>query len=70
MAGPRGTPVLGSIGVSEPSVDPSALFVTQSVLRSHEGTMCCGFEPTLNVLTTCIVAGSITDTLFEPWLGT
>ena len=49
---------------------PSALFVTQSVLRSHDGTMCCGFSPTLNVLTTCIVAGSITDTSFEPRLGT
>ena len=36
----------GSIGVRLPSVRPSALLVTHSVRRSHEGTMCCGPMPT------------------------
>ena len=35
-------PVAGSIGVRLPSVRPSALFVTQSVFRSQDGTTCCG----------------------------
>src|SRR5262245_12407760 len=60
-----GLPVFGSTGVSVPLVVPSALFVTQSVLRSHDGTTCCGFNPTLNVSTTCIVAGSMTDTVLS-----
>ncbi len=70
MPGPLGLPVLGSTGVSVPSVRPSALFVTQSVFRSHDGTMCWGFTPTSKVSTTCIVAGSITETSFEPRFGT
>ena len=37
--------MLGSIGVRLPSVRPSALLVTHSVLRSHDGTTCCGFDP-------------------------
>ena len=65
-----GLPVFGSIGVSVPSVVPSALLVTHSVVRSHDGTTCCGLRPTLNVSTTCIVAGSITDTVLPARLGT
>src|SRR5262249_37420024 len=42
-----GLPVCGSIGVRLPSVRPSALFVTHNVFRSHDGTTCCGFTPTL-----------------------
>jgi hypothetical protein len=56
--------------VSVPSVVPSALLVTQSVVRSHDGTTCCGLSPTLNVSTTCIVDGSITDTVLPARLGT
>ena len=44
-----GRPVFGSIGVRLPSVRPSALLVTHSVLRSYEGTTCCGLWPTLKV---------------------
>src|SRR3954471_21683758 len=55
-----GLQVVGSIGVRLPSVRPSALFATQSVLRSHEGTTCCGLRPTLKRSTTVAVAGSIT----------
>ena len=42
----------GSIGVRVPSVRPSALLVTHSVFRSHEGTTCCGLIPTRNLSTT------------------
>ncbi len=55
-----GLPVFGSIGVRLPSVRPSALLVTHSVRRSHDGTMCCGPMPTLKRSTTFIAAGSIT----------
>src|SRR5438128_2063336 len=68
--GAPGLPVLGSIGVRVPSARPSALFVTQSVFRSYDGTTCCGLSPTANVSTTFCVAGSITETLFERRLGT
>ena len=63
-------PVSGSIGVRLPSVRPSALLVTQSVFRSHDGTTCWGSMPTGNVSTTCIVAGSITDTVRAERFGT
>ncbi len=65
-----GLPVVGSIGVSVPSGVPSALFVTQRVLRSHDGTTCWGFRPTGKVSTTCMVDGSITETLFDARFGT
>jgi hypothetical protein len=55
-----GLPVRGSIGVRLPSLRPSALLVTHSVRRSHEGTMCCGETPTLKRSMTFIAAGSIT----------
>ncbi len=55
-----GLPVAGSTGVSVPSVRPSALLVTHSVFRSHDGTTCCGLSPTRNRSTTVIVAGSMT----------
>ncbi len=55
-----GLPVRGSIGVRLPSVGPSALLVTHSVRRSHDGTMCCGPSPTLNRSITFISCGSIT----------
>ena len=58
-AGP-GLPVAGSIGVRLPSVRPSALFVTHSVRRSHEGTMCCGPMPTLKRSITLSACGSTT----------
>ena len=70
VTGCPGLPVFGSIGVSVPSVVPSALLVTQSVLRSYDGTTCCGFRPTSNVSTTCIVAGSMTDTVLPARFGT
>ena len=38
--------VIGLIGVRLPLVVFSALFATQSVFRSHDGTTCCGFSPT------------------------
>src|SRR5436190_15689591 len=69
-SGPRRFPVVGSIGVNVPSVRPSALLVTQSVFRSHDGTTCCGLSPTSMVSTTRRVAGSITDTLFDFRFGT
>ena len=65
-----GLPVFGSIGVSVPSVVPSALLVTHRVERSYEGTTCWGLRPTSNVSTTFIVAGSITDTVLAARLGT
>ena len=65
-----GFPVFGSIGVSVPSGVPSALFVTHSVLRSQDGTTCCGLRPTSNASTTFIVAGSITDTVLSARFGT
>src|SRR5512133_1924050 len=68
-AGP-GLPVFGSIGVRLPLVWPSALLATHSVFRSHDGTTCWGSSPTLYVSTTFSVAGSITDTEFDPRLGT
>jgi hypothetical protein len=45
-----GLPVIGSIGVSVPSLRRSALFATQSVFKSHDGTTCCGFTPTLKAI--------------------
>src|SRR5262245_27964598 len=68
--GRPGFPVVGSMGVRLPSVRPSALLVTQSVLRSHEGTTCWGLTPTLNRSITFMVAGSITYTSFALTLGT
>ena len=65
-----GLPVRGSMGVRLPSVRPSALLVTQRVLRSHDGTTCCGLMPTLKRSTTLRVAGSITQTSFDERLGT
>ena len=65
-----GLPVMGSIGVSVPSYRVSALFVTQSVLGSQEGTTCCGCAPTGKRSTTFIEARSITHTSFERRLGT
>ena len=65
-----GLPVFGSIGVSVPSGVPSALFVTHRVLRSHDGTTCCGFKPTSKVSTTCMVDGSMTDTVLSARFGT
>jgi len=65
-----GFPVTGSMGVRLPSGRPSALLVTHSVFRSHEGTTCCGWIPTSKRSTTFMVAGSITVTSL-PWrLGT
>src|SRR5450759_2959468 len=65
-----GRPVFGSMGVRLPDGWPSALFVTQRVCRSYEGTTCCGFAPTGKVSMTLSVAGSMTETLFESRLGT
>src|SRR5262245_59397451 len=65
-----GLPVTGSIGVSVPSVRPSALLVTQRVVRSHEGTTCWGLVPTLNRSTIVSVAGSITYTSLDCRWGT
>src|SRR6266851_5462659 len=65
-----GLPVVGSMGVRLPSLRPSALFVTQSVLRSHEGTTCCGPIPTRNRSTTLRVCGSMTYTSCDCRLGT
>src|SRR5690242_7921785 len=65
-----GLPVVGSMGVRLPSVRPSALLVTQSVLRSHEGTTCCGPIPTRNRSTTLRVCGSMTYTSCDCRLGT
>src|SRR5690348_13193743 len=52
LTGVPGLPVIGSIGVRLPLVVFSALLATQSVFRSHDGTTCCGFRPTLNLPTT------------------
>src|SRR6185312_8168097 len=68
--GAPGLPVMGSIGVRVPLLVPSALLVTQSVFRSHDGTTCCGLSPTLNLSTTAYVAGSITYTSFDCTCGT
>src|ERR1700693_3972053 len=65
-----GLPVFGSIGVRLPSVRPSALLATHRVFRSHDGTTCCGLNPTRYLSTTLSVAGSITTTSFERRLGT
>src|SRR6185312_1105669 len=65
-----GLPVMGSIGVSDPFVVPSALFVTQRVFKSQDGTTCCGLRPTLNRSTTLKVAGSITYTSLDETWGT
>jgi hypothetical protein len=65
-----GLPVRGSIGVRLPSVRPSALFVTQSVVRSYAGTTCCGLIPTGNSSVTRIVMGSMTLTVFDLTFGT
>src|SRR5215471_10007367 len=69
MAG-RGLPVAGSTGVRLPSVRPSALLVTQSVFRSHDGTTCWGFTPTRKRSTTLNATGSITYTSFDFRFGT
>src|ERR1700704_3374749 len=68
--GGPGLPVTGSIGVSVPSVRCSALLVTHRVVRSQEGTTCCGFTPTGNLSTTLSVAGSITGTSLDLRFGT
>src|SRR5271157_659981 len=47
-----GLPVLGSIGVRLPLPRFSELLATQIVRRSHDGTACCGFLPTLKWSTT------------------
>jgi hypothetical protein len=65
-----GLPVFGSISVRLPLSLFSALLATYSVFRSQLGTTCCGNRPTLKVLTTLSVAGSITDTVCAMWLGT
>jgi hypothetical protein len=65
-----GLPVFGSIGIRLPSLRPSAVFATQSVFMSHDGTMWCGLMPTLNLSTTCSVAGSMTHTSFDFTCGT
>src|SRR5260370_4740656 len=65
-----GLPVRGFIGVTLPSLRPSALFVTHNVRRSHDGTTCCGARPTLKRPTTLKAAGSITYTSCERRLGT
>ena len=65
-----GLPVIGSMGVRVPSVRPSALFVTHSVVRSHDGTTCCGFLPTLYRSITVNVAGSMTCTSCDFTFGT
>ena len=65
-----GFPVVGSIGVRLPSVRPSALLVTQSVLRSYDGTTCCGFTPTRKRSITFRVVWSITHTSLDLRLGT
>ncbi len=70
LIGLPGFAVFGSIGVRLPSVRPSALLVTQSVCRSHDGTMCCGLVPTLKRSTTLRVDGSITYTSLERKFGT
>src|SRR6188474_433082 len=64
------SPVTGSIGVKLPSVRPSALLVTQSLVMSHDGTTCCGSRPTATVRMILKVAGSITVTLALRLLGT
>src|SRR3954469_148160 len=61
-----GLPVRGSIGVSMLPL----LSLTHSVLRSHEGTTCCGCAGTGKLLTTLNVRGSRTSTELLPRLGT
>src|SRR3954470_2838632 len=63
-------PVAGSIGIRLPLFVFSALFATHSVRKSHDGTTCCGFNPTLILPTTVNVAGSITYTSFDWMCGT
>src|SRR5271157_5191994 len=63
-------PVLGSMGVRLPLPRRIELFATQRVFRSHDGTTCCGFFPTLKWSTTLSVAGSMTYTSFDFTLGT
>src|SRR4029450_9106330 len=65
-----GFPLTGSIGVSVPSVRPSALLVTHRIVRSQEGTTCWGLVPTLNRSTIVSVAGSITYTSLDCRWGT
>ena len=48
----------------------SALFVTQRVCKSHDGTTCWGFRPTLNLSITWKVLGSITYTSLDWTCGT
>src|SRR6185503_12925244 len=60
-----GLPVLGSMGVRLPLSVRSALLVTQSVFKSHDGTTCCGFKPTLYLSMTLKVFGSMTYTSFD-----
>src|SRR5689334_4736214 len=59
-------PVAGSMGVSEL---PRSL-LTHRVLRSHDGTTCCGWVPTGIVLTTLYVFGSMTVTVSDSVFGT
>src|SRR4051812_5612366 len=54
-------PVAGSIGVR---LLPMSL-LTHSVLRSQDGTTCCGCRPTGMVLITLYVLGSITETVSD-----
>ena len=60
------SPVNGSIGVSV--LEP--LLSTHSVVRSYDGTTCCGTLPVLNVRTTAYVDGSMTLTVPEREFGT
>ena len=63
-------PVAGSTGVRLPDFVFSALFATQSVRMSHDGTTCCGLSPTPNLPTTVSVAGSMTQTSCDWMCGT
>jgi hypothetical protein len=65
-----GFAVFGSIGVTLPLMRFSALFTTQSVFRSQDGTTCCGLTPVRNRPTTFIRRGSMTVTSPEIRSGT
>ena len=65
-----GFAVFGLIGVTLPFTRFSALFTTQSVFRSQDGTTCCGLTPVRNRPTTFMSAGSITVTSPEIRSGT
>ena len=53
-----GLPVRGSMAVTLPVLRRSALLFTHRVRMSHEGTMCCGAVPTLNLSINLSVLGS------------